>query len=45
MHVRKGKATAKAYPYEDKETGRIHDAPSFTIALGGREAAALRQDQ
>lgn len=33
MHSTQGKAVSKAYPYEVKETGRIHNAPSFTIPL------------
>ncbi len=33
MHLTQGKTSTKAYPYEVKETGRIQNAPSFTIPL------------
>jgi hypothetical protein len=33
MHLTQGQAVTKAYPYEVKETGRIHNAPSFSIPL------------
>ncbi|MFN0077811.1 MAG: hypothetical protein ACKVY0_15245 [Prosthecobacter sp.] len=33
MQLIQGKAVTKAYPYEVKETGRIHNAPSFSIPL------------